>query len=67
MITKFKKFFEKNSDKLKELEEKTKRSIRQAQLNNSPTYYDYVSKSIETTPSISSRKQSLSYLRKEGN
>lgn len=48
----------------RELEEKTLRSISLAQRNGSPTYYNHVTKSTEVTPSISTRKQSLSNIRK---
>jgi hypothetical protein len=69
MIKSFKKFLERNQiedeERLKELEYKNKKSIHYAQVTNSPTYYDHISKSIETTPSMSNRKQSLSYIQKE--
>lgn len=48
----------------KELEEKTRKSISLAQRNGSPTYYDHVRKTTETTPSISSKKQSLRNMRR---
>ena len=47
-----------------ELEEKTRKSISIAQMNSSPTYYDHITKSTETTPSISSKRQSLKNVRR---
>jgi cytidylate kinase len=67
MITSYKKFLEKREEieREEELEKKRKKNIYHAQITNSPTYYDHVSKTIEMTPSMSNRKQSLSYIKQE--